>query len=124
MPPYWVASAANLGVSVFWLVVPWAKEPGSLTTAVKLLTFTLVQHLRIQKRMEESQSTPKPKRWIHLSKRTEKKKKGEYFWAIKSRIKYTGSSVHGVLQAGTLEWVTIFFSSEERNHRVKKKIVF
>ena len=62
LPPYWVAYAANLGVSVFWLVAPWAKEPGSLTTAVKLLTCRVVQHLRIQKRMEEilmNAQTPK-----------------------------------------------------------------
>ena len=55
---------------MFWLAAPWAKEPGSLTAAVKLLTYRLVQRLKgYRKEWKESESTPNLQIWIHTSKR-------------------------------------------------------
>ena len=54
----------------------------------------------------------------------EQKKKSEYFWALKSRIKYIDSSVHGILQARTLGWVAISFSMKKEITELKRKYFF
>ena len=54
----------------------------------------------------------------------QKKKKSEYFWALKSRIKYIDSSVHGILQARTLGWVAISFSMKKEITELKRKYFF
>lgn len=57
---------------MFLFAASWAKETGSLTAAVKLSTYRLVQRLKgYRKEWKESESTPNLQIWLHTSKRKE-----------------------------------------------------